>query len=59
MVDELDVLVTKNQQVLYNLFDWPTRAGVPLVVLGISNTMNLVEQMMARVQSRLGILIGE
>jgi origin recognition complex subunit 1 len=55
MVDELDVLVTKNQKVLYNLFDWPTRPGVPLVVLGISNTMNLPEQMMARVNSRLGM----
>lgn len=55
LVDEVDVLVTKNQKVIYNIFDWPSRPGVPLVVLAISNTMNLTEQMKAKVQSRLGI----
>lgn len=53
-VDEMDILVTKKQSVLYNFFDWPTRKGVPLVVIGISNTLNLPDQMMARITSRLG-----
>jgi len=37
LVDELDYLLTRQQEVLYNLFDWPTYPGARLVVLGISN----------------------
>ncbi|KAL7576089.1 hypothetical protein ACA910_000870 [Epithemia clementina (nom. ined.)] len=55
LLDEIDYLVTKNQSVLYNFFDWPMRAGNrKLVVLGISNTLNLPEHLHARVQSRIG-----
>lgn len=50
------MLITKNQSILYNLFEWPTRKHVSLVIIGISNTMNLPEQMMARISSRLGNL---
>lgn len=54
LMDELDVLLTKQQMVLYNFLEWPTRKNVPLVVIGISNTMNLTEQMKAKVSSRMG-----
>jgi origin recognition complex subunit 1 len=54
-VDELDHLVTRKQTVLYNLFDWPTRAHAKLVVLGVANTMDLPERMLPRVCSRLGL----
>ena len=26
VIDEMDLLVTRTQQLLYNLFDWPTHA---------------------------------
>ena len=55
LLDELDYLVTKNQSVLYNFFDWPTHnQSRRLIVLGVSNTLNLVEQLHTRVQSRIG-----
>jgi origin recognition complex subunit 1 len=59
MVDEIDYLVTKKQTVLYNLFDWPSRgysAKSPsqLIVIGISNTLNLPERLHMRLQSRIG-----
>lgn len=59
LLDEIDYLVTETQSVLYNFFDWPKRAasipdGRRLVVVGISNTLNLVEQLMPSVQSRVG-----
>lgn len=38
VVDEIDVLMTKDQSVLYNLFEWPTAPGARLAVIGISNT---------------------
>lgn len=59
LLDEIDYLVTNCQSVLYNFFDWPKRAaevsnGRRLVVVGISNTLNLVDQLMPSVQSRIG-----
>ena len=59
LLDEIDYLVTEKQSVLYNFFDWPKRAaevqnGKRLVVIGISNTLNLAEQLMPSVQSRVG-----
>ena len=59
LLDEIDYLVTAKQSVLYNLFDWPKRAaelsnGRRLIVVGISNTLNLVDQLMPSVQSRVG-----
>ncbi|EPY84501.1 origin recognition complex subunit 1 [Camelus ferus] len=56
LVDELDLLWTQKQDVMYNLFDWPTHKEARLVVLTIANTMDLPERiMMNRVSSRLGL----
>lgn len=56
LVDELDYLVTKKQNVLYDLFNWPTeaRGDRRLIVIGVSNTVNLPERLHPRVQSRIG-----
>jgi origin recognition complex subunit 1 len=59
LLDEIDYLVTKKQSVLYNFFDWPTRSLETqskrrLVVIGVSNTLNLPERLHPRVQSRIG-----
>jgi origin recognition complex subunit 1 len=59
LLDEIDYLITENQTVLYDFFDWPklaseTTNGKRLVVLGISNTLNLIERLLPSVQSRLG-----
>uniref|UniRef100_A0A803SQ44 Origin recognition complex subunit 1 n=1 Tax=Anolis carolinensis TaxID=28377 RepID=A0A803SQ44_ANOCA len=56
VVDELDLLWTRKQNVMYNLFDWPTQKNAKLIVLAIANTMDLPERiMMNRVASRLGL----
>ena len=54
LVDELDYLLTRQQKVIYNLFDWPTMREAKLVVIGIANTMDLPERLLPRVSSRLG-----
>lgn len=59
LLDEIDYLVTKKQTVLYNFFDWPRRtcengSGPKLIVVGISNTLNLPSRLKPSVQSRLG-----
>ncbi|XP_041360027.1 origin recognition complex subunit 1-like [Gigantopelta aegis] len=56
LVDELDLLWTRKQDVMYNIFDWPSQQQAKLVVLAVANTMDLPERlMMKRVSSRLGL----
>ncbi|NWY38233.1 ORC1 protein, partial [Sylvia atricapilla] len=51
---QLDLLWTRKQNVMYNLFDWPTKKHSKLIILAIANTMDLPERiMMNRVASRL------
>ncbi|CAL7938262.1 unnamed protein product [Xylocopa violacea] len=56
LVDELDLLCTKRQDVVYNLLDWPTKSTAQLIIITIANTMDLPERvLMGRVTSRLGL----
>ncbi|OVA02359.1 Bromo adjacent homology (BAH) domain [Macleaya cordata] len=55
LIDELDLLVTRNQSVLYNILDWPSKPHSKLVVIGIANTMDLPEKLLPRISSRMGI----
>ncbi|KAK9735980.1 hypothetical protein RND81_04G242800 [Saponaria officinalis] len=55
LIDELDLLVTRNQSVLYNILDWPTRPNSKLIVIEIANTMDLPEKLLPRISSRMGI----
>ena len=55
ILDELDYLVTSKQSVIYNLFEWATRGSSHMLVVGISNTMDLPERLLPRVESRLNI----
>lgn len=56
LVDELDILCNRRQDVVYNLLDWPTKKSAQLVVVTIANTMDLPERLlMGKVASRLGL----
>ncbi|KAI7883305.1 P-loop containing nucleoside triphosphate hydrolase protein [Lichtheimia hyalospora FSU 10163] len=56
LMDELDLLVTKKQTVMYNFFEWPNRPNSKLVVVAIANTMDLPERILTnKVSSRLGL----
>lgn len=55
IIDELDALKTKNQEIIYHLFDWPNQQDNRLLVVAIANTMNLPETLLdKRVISRAG-----
>lgn len=56
LLDELDQLVTANKRndVIYNFFNWPNQAHSKLVVIAISNALDLPEQMSQKIRSRLG-----
>jgi origin recognition complex subunit 1 len=53
LLDEMDLLVNRTQTVLYNMFDWPSRRGSRLSIIGIANTMDLPERLHPRIGSRL------
>ncbi|SOV79122.1 origin recognition complex subunit 1 [Plasmodium sp. gorilla clade G3] len=53
IIDEIDYLITKTQKVLFTLFDWPTKINSKLVLIAISNTMDLPDRLIPRCRSRL------
>lgn len=56
LMDELDQLVTKNQLVMYNFFNWPGLRHSRLIVLAVANTMDLPERTLSnKISSRLGL----
>ncbi|KAK3919148.1 Origin recognition complex subunit 1 [Frankliniella fusca] len=56
LVDEVDMLRNRRQDVIYNLFDWPSKSNSHFIVLTIANTMDLPERLLkGRVTSRLGL----
>ncbi|KAJ3281121.1 Origin recognition complex, subunit 1 [Rhizoclosmatium sp. JEL0117] len=55
MVDELDLLLTSKQTVIYNLFNWPRLPSSPLILITIANTMDLPERVFShKINSRVG-----
>lgn len=55
ILDEMDVLVSRKQKILYDVLEWPTRKNARMAVIGISNTLDLPERMLPRLGSRLGV----
>ncbi|KAI9890771.1 MAG: Origin recognition complex, subunit 1 [Vezdaea aestivalis] len=56
LMDELDQLVTRNQSVMYNFFNWPGLEHSRLIVLAVANTMDLPERTLSnKISSRLGL----
>ena len=56
LMDELDQLVTKDQSVMYNFFNWPGLRHSRLIVLAVANTMDLPERTLSnKISSRLGL----
>lgn len=56
LLDELDQVVTKNQAVMYNFFNWPTYQNSKLIVIAVANTMDLPERLLTnKISSRLGL----
>lgn len=54
LLDELDFLVSGNESVVYNFFDWPQLPNSSLIVVGIANTMDLPERLTNKARSRMG-----
>jgi len=55
LADEVDALVTRNQRVLYNMFDWPAKPQSRLVLIAIGNTIDMLDRLLPRNNSRLSM----
>ncbi|NWH41286.1 CDC6 protein, partial [Chloropsis hardwickii] len=51
VLDELDQLESKGQDVLYTLFEWPQLPGSRLVLVGLANALDLTDRSLARLRA--------
>ncbi|KAJ1348362.1 hypothetical protein KIN20_003651 [Parelaphostrongylus tenuis] len=55
LVDELDQLCTKKQELIYDIFNWTAVESARVSVIAIANTLDLPERLLSqRVTSRIG-----
>ena len=54
VIDEIDFLINKNQKILYNIFNWTTYEDAKLIVISISNTLDLPNKLIPKIKSRMG-----
>ncbi|KAL6727002.1 hypothetical protein Aduo_008918 [Ancylostoma duodenale] len=55
LIDELDQLCTKKQELIYDIFNWTVVESARVSVMAIANTLDLPERMLSqRVTSRIG-----
>ena len=54
VIDEIDFLINKNQNLLYNIFNWTTYEESKLLVISISNTLDFPNRLIPKIKSRMG-----
>ncbi|XP_023419656.1 cell division control protein 6 homolog isoform X1 [Cavia porcellus] len=54
VLDEMDQLDSRGQDVLYTLFEWPWLKNSRLVLIGVANTLDLTERTLPRLHAREG-----
>lgn len=51
VLDEVDQLGSRNQAVLYTVFEWPALTGSQLTLVGIANSLDLTDRLLPRLQA--------
>lgn len=55
LLDELDALITKQEEIMYNFFNWTSYENAKLILIAVANTMDLPERQLGnKVSSRIG-----
>ncbi|XP_069108179.1 cell division control protein 6 homolog [Argopecten irradians] len=52
VLDEIDQLDSKNQEILYTIFEWPSMTKSRLILIGIANALDLTDRILPRLQAR-------
>jgi Cdc6-like AAA superfamily ATPase len=48
LLDEMDFLLQRDESLIYNIYNWSMRSGTGLLLVGISNIMDLPDRLSAR-----------
>jgi len=48
----MDSLDSRNQDVLYTMFEWPALPNSSLILIGIANSLDLTDRTLPRLQTR-------
>ncbi|XP_039596312.1 cell division control protein 6 homolog [Polypterus senegalus] len=54
ILDEMDQLDSKGQDILYTIFEWPWLENSRLCLIGIANALDLTDRILPRLQARPG-----
>ena len=52
ILDEIDCLITRDQEVLYKIFEWPKLKGSKLVLIGIANAIDMTDRFLPRLKAK-------
>ncbi|KAL2715387.1 cell division control protein 6 isoform X1 [Vespula squamosa] len=52
ILDEIDQLESKNQSILYSIFEWPSKRNTKLILIGIANALDLTDRILPRLQMK-------
>ncbi|EPX75123.1 uncharacterized protein SOCG_02599 [Schizosaccharomyces octosporus yFS286] len=52
VLDEMDHLIAREQQVLYTLFEWPSLPMSRLILVGIANALDMTDRFLPRLQTK-------
>lgn len=55
-IDEVDRLFTNERTIVYDLFEWPYVSSQTLIVIGIANSIDLVEKSLPLLKTNKGML---
>ncbi|KAH8862037.1 Cell division control protein 6 like [Schistosoma japonicum] len=52
VLDEVDQLSTRSQEMLYRIFEWPSKLACHIIVIGVANSLDLPERLLPRLKSK-------
>ena len=55
VLDEIDHLEGKNQEILYTIFSWPMLKNSKLVLIGIANSLDLTDRLLPRLTAHIKV----
>ena len=54
ILDEIDYLINRSQFLLYHIFNWTTYSNSKLIIVSISNLLNITNHLLPKIVSRFG-----
>lgn len=55
VLDEIDQLSSKNQSILYKIYEWPTIPKSKVIVIGIANSLDLTDRLLPLLKTKLSL----